>query len=316
MKFIIFWIVSIALLSMSLAAPTPNPQAEIITTLLRDKKAVEQERSALQALETKLAKAPADDKATLQTSVEQARIDLARHEGALKEMLLGVAGLDDTPDPGASTTDLTQDVKEVVQPFLHSLKEIVAQPRKTAELQATLAEKRQLTGKYAAAAKSLKALATAGGDELREMLAPQRKELESNQAHLPVEINNLERELAELEKERKPWQVYASEFVRDSVLKRAVNLLLACWPSLSPDAGGRSASAALGQPPRLAAEVWGVHFHDPHGECAVSLFHRDHGLVSGIPGAVCLGRLGAALAGDDRAGRHFTSRTPHATEAL
>ena len=222
------------------AKPVSSAQ-EKINMLLQGKKAVEQVRAELKEKETKLealrtgkglpAKGSQEEIEAMQKEVDEARLGLARHEADLKEAMLGVAGLDSS-DTDQAPQDLSTDFKDVLQPLLRSAKDLVAQQRKTAELQSALAQKRKLLEKFNAALTNLRQAAdgmpsNSGGKELREMLTEQTKALETDRAHLPVEISNLEREIEELEKNRKPWTAYASELMRDSVLRRVWNLLLA-----------------------------------------------------------------------------------------
>ncbi len=238
------------------AVPTKAPAASVpvapakplssiqrqIATLLQGKKAVEQVRAELKEKEAKLealrtgkglpAKGSAEEIEAMQKEVDEARAGLARNEADLKENLVGVAGLDAREIASTNVADLGLELKEVLQPLLRSAKDLVADQRKIAETQTLLEQRRQLLKKYDAALSNLETVSaamptTAGGKDLRDMLVEERKELETERAHLPVEIANLEREFADLQQNRKPWTAYAADLLRDSVLRRLWNLLLA-----------------------------------------------------------------------------------------
>ena len=215
-----------------------------LAILLQGKQAVEEDRAGLKEKEAELgamrtgkgrpAKATEEELEAMQKEIAATRLSLEKHEEELRQAIVGVAGLDQEADGAVDKVDLSEDAKEVLQPVLHAAKELVARQRRTAQLQMEINRKTQLLRKYDEALTNLDRIHDAamdadGNKDLCAMLVEQRKQLENNRAHIPVEIANFQRERDELEAQRKPWNEYASALLRDSIMRRVWNLLLACF---------------------------------------------------------------------------------------
>ena len=213
-----------------------------VAILTQGKLAVDRDRAALKDKETKLesmktgrgfaAKASPEEIDAMQKEVDAARQSLAKHEEELMVAIVGVTGLDDKSVAEDDTGDVSKDFREVLRPLLRSAKDLVANQRRSSEIQEQITSKQQLLAKYDQALQNLQkvtetAASGGAGKDLREMLAAEKRKLETGRAHLPVEIGNLQRELASLESERQPWAQYATTLLRDSVMRRLWNLLLA-----------------------------------------------------------------------------------------
>lgn len=215
--------------------PTPGEQVEV---LLQGMQAVVRDRAALRELEKKLegmrsgsgqtAKASAEEIEAMQKDVDAARISLAKHEDEVREAILGVTGLSEEE---GEPTDLSKDVKDVMQPLLRSAKDLVANQRRAAEVQDKMSRKQRSLEKHAEAMINLERVkeavaAKSNTKELKDWLVAERRKLENTRAHLAVELGNLQREFDDLESGRKPWSEYATTILRDSVLRRVLNLIL------------------------------------------------------------------------------------------
>ncbi|MBP7950364.1 MAG: hypothetical protein KA004_11960 [Verrucomicrobiales bacterium] len=224
-----------------------QPGRDRLAMLLENKKALDVSRTTLAEKEKRLAvlksgrengkelqpKPLPEEIASAEKEVADARRVLEQRESDLRASALGVAGLDgDEPEE----IDLDREVKEViVKPLVGMAKDLVARQRQVAELKTQISRKERLAARYDLAIENVQTMQEAMKDsakdakqkEMRDFLDGLQKEIATSRSRVPVDIANLKRQVESLEADRKPLGEYATGLLRDTVMRRVLNLLLA-----------------------------------------------------------------------------------------
>jgi hypothetical protein len=222
------------------AAPQPAQGVQkVMAGLAESKSAMDRQAQALAEMEKRLAamkegknqavKPTPEEIAALEKQVAEAHKMLEKMRSEMSAAVAGVTGL---AEETTAEVALDVQVKEFVfKPLVGFAKEIVGPQRELENLRAEVEKGEREIKKHDQALANLDAITnaarTAKNKALADYLTEEGKTLEARRAHLIVDKASAERQLAARLAQRRPLSEVATGVLRDTVMRRVWNLLLA-----------------------------------------------------------------------------------------